>query len=87
MKKYILFLFVGSLLVMTAISCQSNTSKTNMKSDVQTENAEVYYTCTMHPEVQSDVAGNCPKCGMELVEAKGTKPDSTRQNTDSMPGL
>lgn len=26
------------------------------------------YTCPMHPEVQSDQPGNCPKCGMELVE-------------------
>ncbi|MFV5699783.1 heavy metal-binding domain-containing protein [Flavobacterium sp. ZT3R17] len=26
------------------------------------------YTCPMHPEVQSDVPGNCPKCGMALVK-------------------
>lgn len=26
------------------------------------------YTCPMHPEVQSDQPGNCPKCGMKLVE-------------------
>lgn len=25
------------------------------------------YTCPMHPEVQSDKPGNCPKCGMTLV--------------------
>lgn len=24
------------------------------------------YTCSMHPEVQSDKPGNCPKCGMAL---------------------
>ena len=24
------------------------------------------YTCPMHPEVQSDHAGTCPKCGMAL---------------------
>ena len=24
------------------------------------------YTCPMHPEVQQDHAGNCPKCGMAL---------------------
>jgi len=27
-----------------------------------------YHTCTMHPEVVSDKAGDCPKCGMTLVE-------------------
>jgi DNA-directed RNA polymerase subunit RPC12/RpoP len=26
------------------------------------------YSCPMHPEVQSDQAGTCPKCGMKLVE-------------------
>jgi len=25
------------------------------------------YTCPMHPEVQSDTPGTCPKCGMTLV--------------------
>ena len=28
------------------------------------------YTCPMHPEVVKDAAGNCPKCGMKLVEKK-----------------
>jgi Cu+-exporting ATPase len=28
--------------------------------------AESIYTCPMHPEVQQDHPGNCPKCGMTL---------------------
>lgn len=28
------------------------------------------YTCTMHPEVIKDAPGDCPKCGMKLVEKK-----------------
>jgi FtsP/CotA-like multicopper oxidase with cupredoxin domain len=28
------------------------------------------YTCSMHPEVISDIPGNCPKCGMRLVPKK-----------------
>jgi len=28
----------------------------------------VQYTCPMHPEVVKDAPGNCPKCGMTLVE-------------------
>jgi len=86
MKKYHLFFVVGSTMLMTAISCQNNATKTDPKTDVQAENVEVYYTCTMHPEVQSDKPGKCPKCGMELVEVKNTKPDSIQQtqHSDSM---
>ena len=27
-----------------------------------------YYTCSMHPEIQMDKPGTCPKCGMELIK-------------------
>ena len=30
----------------------------------------IKYTCPMHPEVVQDTPGNCPKCGMKLVEKK-----------------
>ena len=33
-------------------------------------NATVAYVCPMHPEVTSDKAGRCPKCGMKLVPAQ-----------------
>ncbi len=29
------------------------------------------YTCPMHPEIKSPKPGSCPKCGMNLVPAKG----------------
>jgi hypothetical protein len=29
--------------------------------------AATAFTCPMHPEVVSDHAGHCPKCGMNLV--------------------
>lgn len=32
--------------------------------------AAVVYVCPMHPEVTSDKPGECPKCGMALVEKK-----------------
>jgi hypothetical protein len=31
------------------------------------------FVCPMHPEVTSDKAGECPKCGMTLVEKKMDK--------------
>ncbi len=36
-------------------------------NDRRTGEAEVTYTCPMHPEVQSSHPGDCPKCGMHLV--------------------
>ena len=30
----------------------------------------IYWTCSMHPEVKSDVEGNCPICGMNLIPVK-----------------
>jgi hypothetical protein len=28
------------------------------------------YTCPMHSEVKQDTPGQCPKCGMALVQTK-----------------
>src|ERR1700694_4187543 len=33
---------------------------------VEPSAAKPIYTCPMHPEVQQDHPGNCPKCGMTL---------------------
>jgi len=41
---------------------------------------EKTYTCPMHPEVQSDQPGSCPKCKMRLVE-KG--PNSEQKSSNS----
>ena len=38
------------------------------------------YTCPMHPEVQSDKPGKCPKCGMTLIE----KDEQSHRGTESM---
>lgn len=32
------------------------------------DSANIVYTCSMHPEIISAVAGYCPKCGMQLVK-------------------
>lgn len=39
------------------------------------------YTCPMHPEVQSDKPGSCPKCGMAL-ESKTVQPDAVQDDSE-----
>ena len=42
----------------------------SMKSSTtkKSKNMATVYTCPMHPEVTSDKAGKCTKCGMDLVK-------------------
>src|ERR1017187_8217901 len=35
-------------------------------ANIESSAAKPIYTCPMHPEVQQDHPGNCPKCGMTL---------------------
>src|ERR1039457_6710535 len=37
-----------------------------MSKPVEKPPGKAIYTCPMHPEVQQDHPGNCPKCGMTL---------------------
>jgi membrane fusion protein, copper/silver efflux system len=40
------------------------------------------YTCPMHPQVQSDTAGTCPICGMQLEKVKSpNEPKAVSLNT------
>ena len=57
------------LIVFAFISCKSNENKKTegTSSDTtQTKTAKSEYTCPMHPEIVSDTAAQCPKCGMDL---------------------
>ena len=37
------------------------------------------YACPMHPEVRQDRPGNCPKCGMRLVEENSERETTPQQ--------
>lgn len=66
MKKYLIFLFI--------VFISACTSK---KKQVSKE-ADMYYTCSMHPQIMEPKPGKCPICGMELIsvqKSKGPSPD------------
>jgi rubrerythrin len=46
----------------------SNEMKAKPDGASKSTPAAAVYTCPMHPEVQSDKPGKCPKCGMTLVK-------------------
>ncbi|QEC69714.1 hypothetical protein FRZ67_21315 [Panacibacter ginsenosidivorans] len=58
-------------------ACSSGSSSATTKDTAATSTtvtdtsksmiASVKYTCKMHPEIISDTAGKCPKCGMDMV--------------------
>jgi hypothetical protein len=68
MKKSLLIIGFALFAVIIFSSCSGSTTKE--KPDTIKEVARIQYTCPMHPEVITDKPGNCPKCGMTLVEKK-----------------
>ncbi len=74
------FLATAAFVAVLALAATSLTGCTRSAQDDKTPQAgdaptqesvkTVQYTCSMHPEVVQDKPGNCPKCGMKLVEKR-----------------
>ncbi len=77
--------FVGWLVLIQAVGFAQHEGHT-MPAMQQPVKKEIY-TCPMHPEVQSDKPGKCPKCGMALVKKKIKAPvlKSVPQKKPSVP--
>ena len=59
-------------LLVTGCTGSNQNDHAGQTGDPAASNSEkkVRYTCSMHPEVVQDKPGDCPKCGMKLVEKK-----------------
>jgi len=57
--------------------------KTNaLSTEVVLASGKTIYTCPMHPEVQQEHPGNCPKCGMTLELKTVTAGTGKEENTE-----
>lgn len=62
------------------------------ENEVHTHEAEVtpsqMWTCSMHPQIMLDEAGDCPLCGMDLIPAEideeGLSPDAFKMSKTAM---
>jgi len=76
---YFIILFAGFMPAQFSVQLIYGQATQNEQVKSQIE----MYTCSMHPEVVQDQPGNCPKCGMKLVEKKDMREENIDQANDS----
>ena len=69
MKTKILALLSIILLVATGCKTKNKTVK----------NSDIYYTCSMHPQVVSEEPGKCPICAMDLIPVTRNKTGAVQE--------
>jgi membrane fusion protein, copper/silver efflux system len=63
---------IAIAILFSLISCKE-------KKKIALQNPDVFYTCSMHPQIMQDRAGKCPICHMDLIaveKKKGTDADA-----------
>src|ERR1700678_3587923 len=61
---------------------QSPIDESASEAAVKPSAAHSIYTCPMHPEVQQDHPGECPKCGMTLEPKTATAGPADEENAE-----
>ena len=67
MKK----IFITAGLIILFAACKNSKLK-DVPDAKMAAHGDIYYTCSMHPQVMLDKPGNCPICGMKLIEVTKT---------------
>jgi len=70
MKTKLTLSLLTALALGFALLGATGCKKAGAENKAGQQTAATKYTCPMHPEVVQDSPGNCPKCGMKLVEKK-----------------
>ena len=84
LANFCLILSIACCLLLIAVAACKNKGS---KEVAVTTDPDVYYTCSMHPNVMQEKPGNCPICGMKLIEAKKSqtqKPDEIQLSDGQM---
>ena len=77
-KLFILtILFTGFML----FGLTSNQAFGQTTENKYVKSPTVEYTCTKHPEINQKLPGNCPICGLRLVERKKESKTTTGKMT------
>jgi Cu+-exporting ATPase len=74
------FYFCGDRCRQKFLSTPATTKHEEKKE--QKPQGKTIYTCPMHPEVQQDHPGNCPKCGMTLEPKTATASPDEEENAE-----
>jgi YHS domain-containing protein len=77
--------FEGKTYYFCGEDCKAKFVKDPAKYIGKTAEMKDVYTCPMHPEVQSDKPGKCPKCGMNL-EKKAMPMAHGHAGMEALPG-
>ncbi|MGO2358185.1 MAG: efflux RND transporter periplasmic adaptor subunit [Mesonia sp.] len=72
MKKYFIYIsiLIGGILLGYLFFGTSEDKTTTSKDDATVETTEQMWTCSMHPQIMQEEPGDCPICGMDLIEAE-----------------
>jgi hypothetical protein len=83
MKTHTIIFSIILVAIVTFAGCVNQSEKAG-DSNTQASTGKVVYTCPMHPEIQSDKPGSCPKCGMTLVKKEVSVDTTHNMTADSM---